>query len=296
MSHIHRHVLHEGPLCALAYVCCQHPRSGPGPEEEASAHCLVLPVSGVFVRHVEGRTAIGTAAQLLFFNAGETYRVSHPVEGGDDCLSLSFHPDVLFDVLAEADPPASERRDRPFARTYLPIEPDEALAFQGLRHRLRRGEVTIIEVEEQSLALLARLTARGRNKKPLRATYAHTRRRRQEWSEAVQLILAKHPASDQSLAELGRIVACSPFHLARSFRAEVGLPIHRYALRQRLLLSLERLVEGEPDLTALALDLGFSSHSHFTSVFQRTFRISPSTFRATASKKVLQDIRKNVKA
>ena len=33
------------------------------------------------------------------------------------------------------------------------------------------------------------------------------------------------------------------------------------------------------DLTALALDTGFSSHSHFTAVFRRTFGSTPSAFR-----------------
>jgi AraC-like DNA-binding protein len=33
------------------------------------------------------------------------------------------------------------------------------------------------------------------------------------------------------------------------------------------------------DLTALALDLGFSSHSHFTAAFRRAFGQSPSTAR-----------------
>jgi AraC-like DNA-binding protein len=33
------------------------------------------------------------------------------------------------------------------------------------------------------------------------------------------------------------------------------------------------------DLTALALDLGFSSHSHFTAAFRRMFQCTPSEFR-----------------
>ena len=33
------------------------------------------------------------------------------------------------------------------------------------------------------------------------------------------------------------------------------------------------------DLTALALDLGFSSHSHFTAAFRRAFGRPPAEFR-----------------
>ncbi|TLZ02650.1 MAG: helix-turn-helix transcriptional regulator, partial [Gammaproteobacteria bacterium] len=33
------------------------------------------------------------------------------------------------------------------------------------------------------------------------------------------------------------------------------------------------------DLSALSLDLGFSSHSHFSAAFQRTYGRTPSEFR-----------------
>jgi AraC family transcriptional regulator len=36
---------------------------------------------------------------------------------------------------------------------------------------------------------------------------------------------------------------------------------------------------GERELTAVAFDLGFSSHSHFTASFRRTFGAAPSALR-----------------
>jgi AraC-like DNA-binding protein len=36
-------------------------------------------------------------------------------------------------------------------------------------------------------------------------------------------------------------------------------------------------------MSALALDLGFSSHSHFSAVFKRTYGRSPSAFRQSLS-------------
>jgi AraC-like DNA-binding protein len=44
-------------------------------------------------------------------------------------------------------------------------------------------------------------------------------------------------------------------------------------------MALERLDAGERDLTRLALDLGYSSHSHFTDAFRRSFGVTPSTAR-----------------
>jgi AraC-like DNA-binding protein len=42
---------------------------------------------------------------------------------------------------------------------------------------------------------------------------------------------------------------------------------------------MERLAEGASDLTAVALGLGFASHSHFSSAFRREFALPPSVFR-----------------
>jgi AraC family transcriptional regulator len=51
-----------------------------------------------------------------------------------------------------------------------------------------------------------------------------------------------------------------------------------------LRVALERLSEGDCDLTELALNLGFSSHSHFTDAFKREFGRTPSEEKATAGK------------
>jgi AraC-like DNA-binding protein len=46
----------------------------------------------------------------------------------------------------------------------------------------------------------------------------------------------------------------------------------------RLRLSLEAVLEGG-DLSQIALESGFSSHSHFTAAFRAHFGVTPSTTR-----------------
>jgi AraC-like DNA-binding protein len=62
------------------------------------------------------------------------------------------------------------------------------------------------------------------------------------------------------------------------FQQVEGVPLYRYQLRLRLARSLD-LLERFHDLSALALELGFSSHSHFSAAFQQTYGRSPSAFR-----------------
>ncbi|HEY0629889.1 MAG TPA: helix-turn-helix transcriptional regulator [Sphingomicrobium sp.] len=90
-----------------------------------------------------------------------------------------------------------------------------------------------------------------------------------------------HSANGNSaagLTEIAQQVGCSPVYLTQLFRAHEGIPLHQYRLRLRLgraLLALRRC----DDITGLGLDLGFSSHSHFTATFSRAFGMTPSAYR-----------------
>ena len=98
----------------------------------------------------------------------------------------------------------------------------------------------------------------------------------------------------RTLDEVARAVYASPFHLARIFQQQTGVPVHRYLTRLRLRASLERLADGTKDLTALALDLGFSSHSHFTDTFRREFGCTPSAVRHEPGRRTLREMSKNL--
>ena len=83
------------------------------------------------------------------------------------------------------------------------------------------------------------------------------------------------------LAEIAAEVGGSPVYLTQVFQQVEGLPLYRYQLRLRLARSLDLLAQYD-DLTALGLELGFSSHSHFSAAFRETYGRSPSEFRQSA--------------
>jgi AraC-like DNA-binding protein len=111
----------------------------------------------------------------------------------------------------------------------------------------------------------------------------------QRGSEAQQKIVAnakRHisrlPGVRLRLADVGRALGVSPVHLTEVFREVVGTPFYRYALQQRLERAVRLLPGYEADLSALALDLDFASHSHFTTAFRRAFGCTPAAFREKA--------------
>jgi AraC family transcriptional regulator len=81
------------------------------------------------------------------------------------------------------------------------------------------------------------------------------------------------------LAQLARAACASPDHLTRIFRRQTGVTLYQYLLRLRLAAGLDALAAGADDLTHLALDLGFASHSHFTLAFRRRFGTTPAAAR-----------------
>ena len=113
-------------------------------------------------------------------------------------------------------------------------------------------------------------------------------------AEAAKVYLASRLGERITLDDVARAVYASPFHLARVFHQRTGVPIHRYLTRLRLRASLERLDDGANDLTELALELGFSSHSHFTDTFRREFGSPPSDLRRNNRRRTLREMSKNL--
>jgi AraC family transcriptional regulator len=92
-------------------------------------------------------------------------------------------------------------------------------------------------------------------------------------------LLGRYFARVESLTALAKRLGVSASYLARAYRAATGRTLHRRVAQLRLAEALRRLAAGANDLTALALELGYSSHSHFTSEFKRHLGVPPSRFR-----------------
>lgn len=82
-----------------------------------------------------------------------------------------------------------------------------------------------------------------------------------------------------SLGELAFLVGLSPSHFAKKFRRSTGLSLHRFINRRRINRSLDRLKAQSESLASVALDLGFSSQSHFTRLFSDLTGMTPAKYR-----------------
>jgi AraC family transcriptional regulator len=83
-----------------------------------------------------------------------------------------------------------------------------------------------------------------------------------------------------SLEDLAIETGLSSGYLVTAFKQATGLPPHRYQLEKRI--ERAKLLLGDPHrtITQVALDVGFSSQSHLTSVFKRLAATTPKAYRS----------------
>jgi AraC-like DNA-binding protein len=286
--------LYESPLVRIRdYRCCAV-RSGPAAEEHSDGNHVVLLRHGVFCRHFGRRTVAADVNQAVYFAKGSTYRVSHPGSCGDRGTIFIPAPRVLDDVVRELHPAGPEQ---PF-----PFDAGPCAAEHFWRHRelVQRLESKVplepLWADVTALQLVADVleAAYERHGMPQRKRRHGTDAARAEQVEAARTYLASHLGERITLDDVASAVHCSPYHLARVFQERTGVPVHRYLTHLRLRAALERLGDGADDLTQLALDLGFASHSHFTDAFRREFGAAPSALRREAMRSRLRQLSKNL--
>jgi AraC-like DNA-binding protein len=253
-----------------------------GEVERQSLNAVVLPLSGVFSKHdAPGRFVVGTPSHAVFFASDAPYRVGFPGAAGDRALTLRFDA-----ALASAH--LHLRRGEVIGSNGL--LPAAAMMLRNLLYaRLEETEMDRFEIEAYGLDLvsLSLLSMRGGKLPPRSATKAR-------WShtaERVKEAIALAPADRWSLADLAKVANLSPYHLCHVFRQVTGTPIYDYVLRERLAQALDAVLDGG-DLTAIALDAGFASHSHFTARFRAFFGCTPTAFRRGASAGRVAQLRK----
>jgi AraC-like DNA-binding protein len=255
-----------------------------GGVERQGSNAIVLPVSGVFSRHdAPHRYVTGTPSHAVFIAADAPYRISFPGAIGDRALTLKFSHQVAADRLGY-----SGRSDGATSHGLLPAE---AILLRNLLWtHLATAEIDHFEAEalgldllDLSLGAMHAATARLRPGAQVRRTRA---------LERVKEAVAAAPARRWNVAKLADIASLSPFHLCHVFRLFTGASVHEYVVRERLAATLDAVLDGGEDLTAIALEAGFASHSHFTARFRRFFGCTPAALRRAASGRRVAELRK----
>jgi AraC family transcriptional regulator len=100
---------------------------------------------------------------------------------------------------------------------------------------------------------------------------------RERVDRAIQ-ILRERLVEPPDLEALGREVGCSPFYLSRTFSREMGMTIPQYLRQVRMERAAELLRAGRHNVTEAAMEVGYSSLSHFSQAFCQTIGCCPNLY------------------
>jgi AraC family transcriptional regulator len=243
----------------------------PAPESFCDVFQVCLPYDGLFAWHVAGDEVVGDANQAIYVRAGEAYRTTALVRSGFAELVITPDLSVLADIAGTAEHRLFDhllfRR-----RSWLATPSLLMIRARFLHAATGTGDIDVLEAEEAVVALL-------------RAAFHHDTGQRDACSRKTGQFLRRakefmqtHMAERIRLIEISRAAGLSPAYLTDVFKRVEGRSLHQYLTQLRLGRALLHLPFAD-DLTALALETGFSSHSHFSAAFRRAFRVTPSQFR-----------------
>jgi AraC-like DNA-binding protein len=222
---------------------------------------LMFPRQPIRIRLLGGGGGMIDAGCAVYFASEERYRCEPAGDAGDRSDWFALSPELLARLA-----PGLELED--LRTTRITVRPHEfELQRCAFRHALVAPEPDDLLLEEALCRMLGLL---------------HSVREmpRRGLAEDLKALLAVRYRETLRLDDLAAELHVSPNHLCREFRRETGTTIHGHRELLRLAEALDHFERPCDDLTGLALDLGYSSHAHFSANFKRVLGTSPSRLRA----------------
>jgi AraC-like DNA-binding protein len=277
--------LFHGRLVRIGAFRCpaRHPSfrdSGP-----IESYIVVFPRTCVWIRHRNHEAFVADPGIATIYNAGQPYTREEIDPRGDLCDWFGVDLGTAREIAADLEP-AAHHSISPFRFPSAPITSDIYLRQRMLFERVATGQPDgQLAIEEQALGIVAAVQRGAYRARGIDAVRDEpTGPRHRDLAARARAELARDLGEPLSLEALARRVEASPYHLSRVFHVVCGTTLHRHRQDLRLRAALERLRDGGADLSRIALDVGFSSHSHFSAAFRQAFGTTPSRARAALAR------------
>jgi len=268
-------IVFETPLVRVARFRCdaRDPRfrdSGP-----AGNCAIVFPRTAVWIRYSGSKPFVADPSLATIYSPGQEYTREVISTEGDRCEWFGVAPEVAVEIAALHDPKALDHHERPFRAGTAPIDRSLYLAQRTFFTRLECKPPNVMEAEETIIAIVSQVVARANGFSVADADSESHR----DLTERAKASLSRNLCEHHRLSDLAAELGVSAFHLCRVFRSQTGRTLHGFKTELRLRRALEYLSEPSIELSRIAYECGFSSHSHFTAAMRTKFGRPPSELR-----------------
>ncbi|HZR28360.1 MAG TPA: AraC family transcriptional regulator [Terriglobales bacterium] len=225
---------------------------------------VVLALSGSFTQTMCSRTTVVAPNGLMYVPEGEIHATDFGPNGAC-CFFVALNESWTRNRLEDSKIDA--RRPKIATGGYL-----QAFALKMYAEFKNPDSLSDLIVEGAVLELL------GRWFRECSRSHQHA----PAWLRSVKTLLRDSFRESIALSDLSQAVGVHPSHIAREFHRAYGLTIGECVRKLRVDFIAEKLRNCEKDgssLTDLALEAGFSSHPHMSSVFKRLTGMTPSQYK-----------------
>lgn len=227
------------------------------PRGDISRRKLVITLAGAFEFQVGRSVTWVDSSRLLLAYPGESYVDRHVLpRTGHRSLILTPDEGALDELWGGAVSPGRVRAC--------------SLRTQMLAQLLRRADEPLA-AQELGIAILEEGVADARRVGSID----------QRCVRRAKAALHDCPDGRLSLSQIAADLGVTSIYLTQCFKRSEGMPLYRYQTWLRLCRALDRLPDRD-DITDLAFELGYSSHSHFSAVFRSELGTTPSLYRSQA--------------
>lgn len=223
---------------------------------------------GSFTRSRARERVVGDAQSAILFEPDTEYRISHTTNVANCGLTIRISPHAFHRLAA----PPGRRKHPAWERGEVRLSPAATLLHSRLMHATSNAQKTDpFTVESLVTALVGTLLSETATAVTEPDSLVRAR------AAAIREHVSTCP-DRPTLSSLAELTGCSIWTVSRDFRRCFGIGLCAYISRVQLWRALSLLVAGRDGLTSVALECGFSSHSHFTARFRREFGLTPSAF------------------
>lgn len=226
---------------------------------------------------------LGPMSVIFYHATGDILSAWRLPEDHHQFLTLEFSREFLFRHLAGHEAVLHPLIRRivadlgagPCVSAPSPLTSAQRKQIAALRTPPVKETAASLWYQGQALSLMADLFFQADAPAPAPSRQQAVARQRVE--KAIE-ILGQRLANPPTLEELGREVGCSQFYLSRTFSRQMSMTIPQFLRQIRMERAAELLKSGRFNVTEAALEVGYSSISHFSHAFYETMGCCPGLY------------------